>query len=509
MINTRNENEMMTADNRGAETLRTCLGPTVVDGLEKLLLLEGLPIVLVPSDVYCLLLDSDCVRDRVTPAFVRDHFSVINGAVVRHPSVNYDYNENKNENDKADGRVEGKAEGSVGKMSKEDCLSNALFLLQYACSDLSGDASQLRIEGRQHTDIEGLRDRNKPTFSSLHGLSVLPLDDGSLGVIEDPTGLPLYLCNEAERRILSRAGKRIVVADSLLGNTVSSVLRHPEFPFHCNIHPLSPLDMLKVLRTFLPVDWFSGSVSTITNRGTEVTDEWLSWLWAYIIQEKAVGTFEGAFPLLPVLSPASMPSGSYLVKISFDVPVLHMSFKDLPPDAADALSRLGVYVLNSSVLGGSAYSQDICRLISAASPKGLLQAICVVAKKESFTRTISSWSKELKRTFKNLILDHVISKMENEPINDVEKDILLSIPVWEKHNYGKHDEYDVFSALNTPYTTSNDPSSSSSSSTTYLMHQIPPKDINSVFLGSQFLVLRSSLDRSLYGRLGIEEPSKG
>ena len=510
MINTRNENDMMTADSRGTETVRTCLGPTVVDRLEKLLLLEGLPIVLVPSDVYCLLLDSDCVRDRVTPAFVRSHFSVINGAVVRHPSVNYDYNENKN--DKAGGTAEGRVEGSVGTMSREDCLSNALFLLQYACSDLSSDVSQLRIEGRQHTDRDGLRGRNKPTFSSLHGLSVLPLEDGSLGVIEDPTGLPLYLCNEAERRILSRAGKRIVAADSVLGNTVSSVLRHPEFPFHCNVHPLSPLDMLKVLRTFLPVDWFSGSVSTITNRGTEVTDEWLSWLWAYIIQEKAVGTFEGAFPLLPVLSPASMLSGSYLVKISLDVPVLHMSFKDLPPDAADALSRLGVYVLNSSVLGGSAYSQDICRLISAASPKGLLHAICVVAKKESFMRTILSWPKELKRTFKNLILDHVINKMENDPINDIEQDILLSIPVWEKHNYGKHDEYDVFSALNIPYITSNDPSSSSSSfssSTTNLMHQIPPKDINSVFLGSQFLVLRSSLDRSLYGRLGIEEPSKG
>lgn len=496
----------MTAENRGVETVRACLGPTVVDRLEKLLLLEGLPIVLVPSDVYCLLLDSDCVRDRVTPSFVRNHFSVIDGAVVRHPSVNYDYHENKND------EAGGKGVGSAGKMSKQESLSNALFLLQYACSDLSGDASQMRIEGRQHTDREGLKDRIKPTFSSLHGLSVLPLEDGSLGVIEDPTGLPLYLCNEAERRILSRAGKRIVVADSLLGNTVSSVLRHPEFPFHCNIRPLSPLDMLKVLRTFLPVDWFAGSVSTITNRGTEVSDEWLSWLWAYIIQEKAVGTFEGAFPLLPVLSPASMPSGSYLVKISLDVPVLHMSFKDLSSDAADALSRLGVYVLNSSVLGGSAYSHDICRLISAASPKGLLHAICVVAKKECFSRTVLSWSKELKRTFKNLILDHVISKMENDAINDVEKDILLSIPVWEKHNYGKHDEHDVFSALNTPYTTSNDPSSSATSltsSTSYIMHQIPPKDINSVFLGSQFLVLRSSLDRSLYGRLGIGEPSKG
>ena len=188
-------------------------------------------------------------------------------------------------------------------------------------------------------------------------------------------------------------------------------------------------------------------------------------------------------------------------------------FKDLPPDAADALSRLGVYVLNSSVLGGSAYSHDICRLISAASPKGLLHAICVVAEKESFTRTILSWSKELKRTLKYLILDHVISKMEDDTVNDVEKDILLSIPVWEKHNYGKHDEYDVFSALNTPYTTSNDPSSShtssDTSSTSYLKHQIPPNEINSVFLGSQFLVLRNPVDRYLYGRLGIEEPSKG
>ena len=425
--------------------------------------------------------------------------------MVRHVSVDY------YESDKA--------KDSRGKISKEECLSNALFLLQYACSDLCDDVSQLRVEVRQHTGREGMRDSTKHTFSSLHGLSVLPLEDGSLGIIEDPTGLPLYLCNDAERRILSRAGKRIIVSDAVLGKTVCSVFRRSDFSSHCNIRPLSPLDMLKVLRTFLPVDWFSGSVSTITNRSTEVTDEWLSWLWAYIIQEKAVKTFEGAFPLLPVLSPSSMPSGSYLVKISLDVPVLHMSFHDLPADAADALSRIGVYVLNSSVLGGSAYSEDICRLISAATPNGLLQAICIAAKKETFKETILSWSTPLKRTFKNLILDHVISKMENEGINDDEKDILLSIPVWEKHNYGKNNE-PVFGAIHAhalgtvsdDHSTSPSSSSSSSSPPPFLfpiIHQIPPKDINHVFLGNQFIVIRSYFDNALYRKLGLKEPLRG
>ena len=504
------DNDVLVADNRGMETVRTSVGPTVVDRLEKLLLLEGLPIALVPSEVYCMLLESNCVRDRVTPAFVRGHFSVTNGAIVRHLSVDFNESKNENYNDKVD-------EGT-GKLSKEACLSNALFLLQYACSDLCDDASH-RTESRQHIDREGLGLRGgvKPIFSSLHGLSVLPLEDGSLGVIEDPTGTPLYLCNDAERRILSRAGKRIIVSDIVLGKTVSSVLRHPEFSSHCNIHALTSLDMLKVLRTFLPVDWFSGNVSTLTNKGTEVSDEWLSWLWAYIIQEKAVGTFEGAFPLLPVLSPSSMPIGSYLVKISVDVPVLHMSFNDLPPDAADALSRIGVYVLNSSVLGGSAYSQDICKLISAATPKGLLHAICVAAKKDTFKQTILSWSILLKRTFRNLILDHVISKMENDVTDDIEKDILLSIPVWEKHNYGySNNEECIFGAINVhaPHTASEDPSStssssSSSSSSSYIIHQIPPKDINPIFLGNQFIVVRSYFDRALYGKLGVKEPTKG
>ena len=235
------DNDMLVADNRGTETVRTSAGPTVVDRLEKLLLLEGLPIAVVPSEVYCMLLESNCVRDRVTPAFVRGHFSVTNGAVLRHLSVDFNEkeNENENENDKD------KSEERTGKLSKEACLSNALFLLQYACSDLCDDASQ-RIESRQHTDRGGIssRDGVKPTFSSLHGLSVLPLEDGSLGVIEDPTGTPLYLCNDAERRILSRAGKRIIVSDTVLGKTVSSVFRHPEFSSHCNIHALTSLDML-------------------------------------------------------------------------------------------------------------------------------------------------------------------------------------------------------------------------------------------------------------------------
>ena len=122
-----------------------------------------------------------------------------------------------------------------------------------------------------------------------------------MGTIEE-LGPPLYLVSASERRLLGRAGCQLVISDSQLGPKVTAVLRDGSASQHCNVQPLRPVDTLKVLQSFLPTHWFSSPVGTAIDREA-VTDEWLGWLWTYILEEKAIALFEGVFPLLPILPP--------------------------------------------------------------------------------------------------------------------------------------------------------------------------------------------------------------
>ena len=287
-----------------------------------------------------------------------------------------------------------------------------------------------------------------------------------------------------------------------------SILRDPTFSEYCNVRALTPVDTLKLLRTYLPRNWFESSVTTVIKRESSVSDEWLGWLWSYILEEKSINLFEGIFPLLPILSPASFTPGRYLVKVSKSVPVLHMSFCDLPSDASDALSRLGIYVLDSAVIGGSAYSSDIGRLVSESSPKGLIHAICVASAGESYIRNILAWPQEIKRAMRDLLLDRVISKIDFNLLTEEEKDVMFSMPVWERYLSG------VFSPTNSIADSSFGPLHPTQTLGSKILDpnfcmQIPPRNVDVAFFGINTLVLRNDQDRFLYLKIGLIEPSKG
>jgi hypothetical protein len=478
--------------------------------LEQLLLLEGLPIAVVPSEVYSALIESGCVQDRVTPGFVRGHFSVSRGRATPHPSVTVP-------------PTVGPKGGNGPALSKEECLSNALYLLQYSFLDVCGDGRGRKNSSHGEREAQGM-EQSAP-YSALHGLSILPLEDGTLGVIEDSTGPPLYLVSSAERKLLHRAGGRVVVADSVLGALVSAVLRDPLFAQHCNVRALTPVETLKVLRSILPAAWFDGCETAVTDRGDVVSDEWLGWLWSYIISEKSISLFEGVFPLLPILPPAHMPPGSYLVKVSPIVPVLHMSYCDLPPEAADALCKIGVYTLDSALIGSSAYSQDVGRLVSEATPRGLLAAVCVAAQRATFTEVIQAWPAHTKRALRDVLLDRVVLKLDVEGLSEGERAVLLFTPVWEIHTGGVKgtgtttgpgagpgagaERESVSTADASMFVPITPPSAAGGAGTGLPPLQIPPRDVDPALVGSQFLVLRSDADRVLYGKLGLVEPSKG
>ena len=265
---------------------------------------------------------------------------------------------------------------------------------------------------------------------------------------------------------------------------------------------------MKLLRTYLPKNWFESSVTTIIDRESSVSDEWLGWLWSYILEEKAINLFEGIFPLLPILSPANLTPGKYLVKVSTLVPVLHMSFCDLPSEAYDALSRLGIYILDSAVIGGSAYSTDIGRLVSESSPKGLVHAICVVSARENYIRNILAWPMEVKRAMRDLLLDRVVSKVDFNQLTEEEKHVLFAMPVWERHLGGASSLTDI--TADSPF----GPLRPTQSLGSKILDQnscmqIPPKNVDITFFGINVLVLRNEQDRFLYLKIGLYEPSKG
>ena len=461
---------------------------------------------MVPTEVYSALIESGCVQDRVTPGFVRGHFSVSRGRAVHHPAVTVTPST-------------GPKGGNGPTLTKEECLSNALYLLQYSFLDVCGDGRGRKTSSQGERGGKG-EDQAAP-YSALHGLSILPLEDGSLGVIEDSTGPPLYLVSSAERKLLHRAGGKVVVADNVLGALVSAVLRDPLFAQHCNVRALTPVETLKVLRSILPAAWFDGCETTVTDRGDVVSDEWLGWLWSYIIAEKSISLFEGVFPLLPILPPAHMPPGSYLVKVSPIVPVLLMSYCDLPAEAADALCKIGIYTLDSALIGSSAYSQDVGRLVSDATPRGLLTAVCVAAQRSAFKGVIKAWPAHTKRALRDILLDRVVLKLDIEGLSEGERTVLLTTPVWEIHTGGvKGTGVGAESGSGSGVGRESDNASDASMFVSIVpptaaggtgspLLQIPPREVDPALLGSQFLVLRSDADRALYSKLGLLEPSKG
>ena len=109
---------------------------------------------------------------------------------------------------------------------------------------------------------------------------------------------------------------------------------------HFNISTLSPVDILKLLRQVLPSVWFWDS-TTVVQRPTNISDQWLRDLWSYIIQSKASDIFEGSIPLLPVFV-ADGDGSCQLLKLKEGVPMLHMMFREnMPSLVMDCLDRLG------------------------------------------------------------------------------------------------------------------------------------------------------------------------
>lgn len=427
--------------------------------LETLLLREGICVAVASPVILKTLVDAGCVKGAVSPVLIRKLFFCAHEQdQVTHPCL------------------------QLAEASTPD-LDAATYLLRYCASDMPPSP-----------------------VTDLIGLPLLPLESGRLGRIGDCTDPPLYLVSDVERTLLLGSASWCIVSDDVrLGSNVSTLLKCQTMSSACNVRPLSPLDLLKLLSKSLPSEWVAASTWVVDRSSAPagLDEAWLRELWAYVIQKQMRDLFGAVIPTLPVRTPV----GSFLVKIAPQVPVLHMSHTDIPPVAAEALACLGVYIYDASVLGSLSYSQEITALLSEPTPLGLLKAVlsCQIltqlrpgtsGKVAVNSNLWDTMNTALKEGLRNFLLDYVISKLpfdSSAPEMAKEEDLQLLrlIPVWKRYGAGNEAAFG-----------------------TLFIHKkeerlrVPPSDADPTLLGQEFVYLRSDVDRRLYAAIGLTEVSK-
>lgn len=472
--------------------------------LESLLLADKLPVVCCASSIVewvkAFGQASFLAEHVVSPAFIRRHFST--GNRFSHSVF-----------DTADGASPSRAN------------SFAAFLLQYALSDLS-----------------------QVGHTAFHGVALLPLQNETLGVIEGPTDAPpFYLLNAIERKLLMQLSDRVVADDESLGVELSRLLlpsdssRMSVMDIGWNIRRIDEVGILKLLCSIVPKQWMNSNVQVV-ERPASITDEWISDLWQYITSEKKLELYYDTLPLVPVISPnllgskgSATTSNKYLAKLHKSVPIIQNAalFNTLlmnnqnagtEPNAAlqttastakssqdqvaqmtlvMALYHVGIYLLDERTASTFLTHKEVVdkQIYRPQSPSVLLEAFQAVA--STLHQAAKSWSAAEKLAIHNLVLDDILrSDFIPQP---TQKELLLSLPIWPVHRQTSNYKFpDCSTLLDTTdsnrqvYTfTSLEPES----------HFLPPHEIQSEFLDSIFILVRSDADRVKYEKLDLKSVS--
>ena len=183
-------------------------------------------------------------------------------------------------------------------------MSDAIFLLQYC-----------------------FRDINRNNYATVHGLPLLPLENGTLGrlALLDQTGAAFevspaqkfFVVSDAERMLMQRAGGTVVAPDTVLGALVSKHIRDAGFAEVLNVRKMTLEDLFECFRAFIPPFWYETN-RLVVNRPETVSDAWLKQLWSYLIDGRHISILEQSeedadglsLPLLPIVRPPSFPPGN-------------------------------------------------------------------------------------------------------------------------------------------------------------------------------------------------------
>lgn len=172
------------------------------DRLEDLLLMERLAVVRIAPADCAVLLDRNCVAGKVTPGMVRTHFRTKGASNAKQPVIH----------------------SSIADTNPQR-IDNAVYLLQYCCSDL---------------------DKTTQSFDQLLGVFLLPLHNQAVTCFQSQLDAPFfYLAEDVELRVLQQCGASRIVSAGL-GSHVLSILKDASFASVCNVKAISPVELLMV-----------------------------------------------------------------------------------------------------------------------------------------------------------------------------------------------------------------------------------------------------------------------
>jgi sacsin len=350
--------------------------------LERLLLAHGVPVVSVPKVIQTTLVDAGCVAAAISPSAVRTLYT-------------------------------GNAETS--ELSTDD----AAFLLQYCVRDIPQSAP----------------------FSALHGVALVPLENGRMASFGDSTAEPVFFAGDLERSIVGGHTPSLVAKDEQLGATLANVLRSKAFLDTSNVRVLDATDMYILLVSMLPPQWSSYSVEVVERSGVlDGNDDWLRNLWRYVVEKDAISLFMGAtsLPIVPILSPANMKTGAdgrFCTRALSQGQgrVLHMFFKDVEASVASILADLGIFIYEEGTLGSLSYSGQVKQVLSKPSPRGFMEALSAVDNLASkLDAHAQQWSADALLALRTFVLDEIVAKLQGWTPEDAP--MLLSLPIWLRHN---------------------------------------------------------------------------
>lgn len=308
---------------------------TIMHRLCDILLREGLKVTMLPRTIITHLKQEGCQAVEATASWTRSWFK----RQGVHPSL---------------------AE-----------MSSALFLLKFCSSDIMGSKK----------------------YAELVGLPLLPLCDGSLGVIgarafvsASTTSSMFYVCTKMERELLRETSRFLVNAWSD-DDGVNRLLTATDFHLCTNVSILDRESFVLLMGMHFPKEW--GDLPEVRwDSSNHMSNEWVAKLWHYIVStadpENERNFIEPFVNTLHILPAFISDEERTLMKVAHDMavvcPVKPLSSLDTLTDKiCDVLKLIGVRVLDISAFPNQSKEHLVKALVDGyvqpLTAPGVLRAI--------------------------------------------------------------------------------------------------------------------------------------
>lgn len=243
--------------------------------------------------------------------------------------------------------------------------SDALFLLKFCSQDVIDDKK----------------------YDELIGLPLLPLCDGSLGVINaNGNTTKFFVCSKMELDLLCESSRFLVDvwSDDI---SINQLLTSSEFHSHTNISILDRNDFVSLMGRRFPEEW-RDLPEVRWDSSSLISSEWVSKLWHYISSTSdpkqyasCVEPFLNSSPILPAfISDEERTLMKVANNMAVVCPVMSSSHLDSTVDQiCDVLKLVGVRVLDISAFSSPSREPLVKALVAGyvqpLTAIGVLRAI--------------------------------------------------------------------------------------------------------------------------------------